>query len=40
MKAFMAGLVGAILIAVIAGVVLNFAGFSSAEMGATANVRL
>ena len=40
MKAFLAGLAAAILIAVIAGVVLDFAGVSSDEAGATGNVRL
>lgn len=40
MKAFLAGCAAAILIAVIAGVVLNYTGISTAQQYSTENVRL
>lgn len=40
MKAFIAGCAGAVVIAVVAAVVLNSLGFSSAEIFSSDNVRL
>ena len=40
MRAFIAGCAGALLVAVVAAVVLNSLGFSSAEVYSTGNVRL
>ncbi|MFQ6018820.1 MAG: hypothetical protein ACE5KF_11580 [Kiloniellaceae bacterium] len=40
MKAFISGTAAAIVIAILAWVVLNAAGMSSAEMFSTGNVRL
>lgn len=40
MKAFIAGSLAAVVIAIVAAVALQYAGFSSAEVYSTSNVRL